>query len=124
MSAVAGPRIPAAAQALPPHYASQDALLAEFRELWGEKHFTLDRLEQLHRAVRVGGRHLALPLEQYAKLDSFAKRNDAWIAAAVDIGEKAPTQALLPASLRPHELAHLYFVTVTALPTPLLAPSL
>jgi len=60
---------------------------------------------------QVGGRHLALPLEQYASLDSFAKRNDAWIAAAVEIGEKALTQALLRADLRPRDLDHLYFVT-------------
>ena len=112
------PHILSAAAALPESYADQETLLAAFRAHWGRKHFNLDRLEQLHRAVRVGGRHLALPLEQYAQLDSFAKRNDAWIAAAVDIGEKALTEALLRADLRPHDLDHLYFVTVTGIATP------
>ncbi len=118
MRAVAGPRILAAAQALPPHYASQDALLAEFRELWGEKHFNLDRLEQLHRAVRVGGRHLALPLERYRALESFAARNEAWTEAAVAVGEDAVRSALLAADLSPAQVDHLYFVTVTGIATP------
>ena len=112
------PHILSAAAALPDNYADQETLLAAFRSHWGRKHFNLDRLEQLHRAVRVGGRHLALPLERYAELDSFARRNDAWIAAAVDMGEKALKDALLRADLRPQDVDHLYFVTVTGLATP------
>jgi alkylresorcinol/alkylpyrone synthase len=118
MSAAAGPRILSAAQALPPHYATQEQLLAEFRELWGLKHFNLDRLEQLHRAVRVGGRHLALPLERYRALESFAARNEAWTAAAVAVGEAAVRSALLQADISPAQVDHLYFVTVTGIATP------
>ncbi len=111
-------RILAAAQALPPHYVDQETLLAAFRALWGQKHFNLDRLEQLHRAVRVGGRNLALPLEQYAGLESFAARNTAWIGAAVDVGEDAVRKALLEADLAPEQVDHLFFVTVTGIATP------
>ena len=112
------PHIVAASAALPPHYVDQETLLAAFRAYWAEKHFNLDRLEQLHRAVRVGGRHLALPMERYLELDSFAKRNDAWITAAVDLGESALKEALLRADLRPADIDHFYFVTVTGLATP------
>ncbi len=112
------PHILSAAAALPENYVDQETLLAAFRAHWGRKHFNLDRLEQLHRSVRVGGRHLALPLGRYAELGSFAERNDAWIAAAVELGEKALEQALLRADLRPRDLDHLYFVTVTGLSTP------
>jgi len=66
----------------------------------------------------VGGRHLAMPLERYEELDSFAARNDAWIAAAVELGKTALEQALQRADLRPQDLDHLYFVTVTGLSTP------
>jgi alkylresorcinol/alkylpyrone synthase len=118
MSPAAGPRILAAAQALPPHYVDQDTLLAAFRELWGQKHFNLDRLEQLHRAVRVGGRHLALPLERYRALESFSARNAAWTEAAVDAGEDAMRAALRASELAPAEVDHLYFVTVTGIATP------
>src|SRR5256712_12294027 len=51
-SRAATARILSVAQALPPNFADQDTLLAAFRELWGQKHFNLERLEQLHRAVR------------------------------------------------------------------------
>ena len=66
----------------------------------------------------MGGRHLALPLERYEELDSFAARNDAWIAAAVELGKTTLEQALQRADLRPQDLDHLYFVTVTGLSTP------
>ena len=111
-------RILAAAQALPPHYVDQETLLAAFRALWGQKHYNLDRLEQLHRAVRVGGRNLALPLEQYAGLESFADRNTAWIGAAVEVGEDAVRKALRKAEVAPEQVDHLFFVTVTGIATP------
>jgi len=111
-------RILSVAQALPPNFADQDTLLAAFRELWGQKHFNLERLEQLHRAVRVGGRHLALPLERYRELRSFAARNAAWTEAAVDLGAEAVRSALLAADVAPAQVDHLYFVTVTGIATP------
>ena len=112
------PRILSTGRALPPHFADQETLLARFRALWGQKHFNLERLEQLHRAVRVGGRHLALPIDDYEKLTTFAQRNDAWIGAAVDVGEAALRQALDRAGLGPDQLDHLFFVTVTGIATP------
>ncbi len=112
------PALLGSGRALPPHYADQETLLAAFRKLWGEKHFNLDRLEQLHRAVRVGGRHLALPLAEYDKLTSFAERNQAWTAAAVEVGERALRAALDSAGLRPDQLDLLVFVTVTGIATP------
>ena len=107
-----------AAQALPPNFIDQETLLSSFRELWSQKHFNLERLEQLHRAVRVGGRHLALPLAEYPALQSFAARNAAWTRAAVDIGEVAIKKALFAADITPAQVDHLFFVTVTGIATP------
>lgn len=112
------PRILSVAQALPPHFADQDTLLAAFRELWGQKHFNLERLEQLHRAVRVGGRHLALPLERYRALESFAARNEAWTSAAVEVGGRAVERALAAADIAPAQVDHFWFITVTGIATP------
>jgi alkylresorcinol/alkylpyrone synthase len=112
------PRVLSVGRALPPHFADQDTLIAKFRSLWGQRHFNLDRLEQLHRAVRVGGRHLALPLEDYERLTSFAQRNDAFIGAAVELGEAALRKALQAARLAADQIDHLYFVTVTGIATP------
>jgi alkylresorcinol/alkylpyrone synthase len=76
------------------------------------------RLDDLHRAVKVRGRHLALPLAEYPLLDTFKKSNDAWIRVAVELGAEAVTRALDAAGLRPDEVDQLVFVTVTGLATP------
>jgi alkylresorcinol/alkylpyrone synthase len=113
-----GPRILSVERALPQHFVEQEKLLDAFRALWGQKHFNLQRLEQLHRAVRVGGRHLALPLEEYARLQSFADRNAAWTRVATELGATAVREALLAADVSPAQVDHLYFVTVTGIATP------
>src|SRR5438445_11599109 len=111
------PHILSAAATLPESYADQETLLAAFRAHWSRKHFNVDRLEQLHRAVRVGGRHLALPLEEYRGLESFTARNAAWTRVAVDVGADAIRSALRAACVAPAPIDHLYFVTVTGTAT-------
>ncbi len=108
----------AVGRALPPHHATQDELVAALRGLWAEKHFNVERLEELHRSVQVNGRHLALPLADYPALDSFACSNDAWIAAATQLGEAALRDALIRAGVEPGEVGHLFFVSVTGIATP------
>jgi alkylresorcinol/alkylpyrone synthase len=103
---------------LPPHYVDQDTLIAAFRERWAEQHYNLERLENLHRAVQVSGRYLALPITEYPRLDSFAKRNDAWRRAAIELGELAIRKALRDANLSVEDVGHLFFGTVTGVSTP------
>jgi alkylresorcinol/alkylpyrone synthase len=117
-SANPSPFVRAVGRALPPHYASQEQLIGALRELWTKKHFNIERLEELHRAVNVQGRFLALPIEQYPPLVSFQQRNDAWIRASVDLGEKVVRQALDKAGLTPKDVDHIFFVTVTGLSVP------
>ena len=112
------PRIRAVHTALPPHYASQEALTTAFRELWSAHHFNIERLEELHRAVQVGGRYLARPIADYLTLDTFAKRNDAWLTAATDLGEQACRGALSKAGLTAQDIDHIFFVTTTGIATP------
>lgn len=116
--AAEGPLLRAVGRALPPHYADQETILGALREHWAKKHFNAQRLDELHRAVRVGGRFLALPLAEYAALDTFQKSNDAWIRVALDLGADAISRALSAAGLGPRDVDHLYFVTVTGLSTP------
>jgi alkylresorcinol/alkylpyrone synthase len=112
------PRVSAVGRALPKNHFDQEQLTAGLRALWASKHYDVDRLEDLHRAVQVSGRYLALPLQDYFRLDSFAKRNDAWIRAAQELGEEALSDALARARLSPTDVDHLFFVTVTGLATP------
>lgn len=118
MSASPHPTILSVGRALPAHYASQDEIIAAFRELWGRAHYNVERLEELHRAVQVRGRHLARPLADYPGLDTFAKRNDAWIAAALELGEAAVRDALDRAGVAPRDVDHLFCVTTTGIATP------
>lgn len=115
---MANPSIQAVARALPPHYASQEQLIAAFRALWSQEHFNLGRLEELHRSVQVGGRYLALPIEAYEALTTFEARNAAWVRCAVELGATAVKQVLAQAALTPGDIDAIFFVTVTGLATP------
>lgn len=112
------PYIGSVARVLPVHFVPQEELIGALRALWSTEHFNVERLESLHRSVQVGGRHLALPLEDYAELKSFAARNDAWRREAVELGARALEEALARAGLGVGDVDHLYFVTVTGLATP------
>jgi alkylresorcinol/alkylpyrone synthase len=111
-------RIAAVGKALPPNYYGQEELLAAFRELWSGRVRNLDRLERLHRNVLVGGRHLALPLEEYHALETWGQSNDAWIRVAQEVGEAAVRQAMERAGLGLEEIDAIIFVTVTGVATP------
>ena len=82
LTASAHPSILSVGRALPPNYVDQETLISALSAYWGEKHFNVERLADLHRAAQVGGRHLALPLNEYAALDSFARCNDAFLRVA------------------------------------------
>ncbi|MBX7059798.1 MAG: hypothetical protein K1X75_17170 [Leptospirales bacterium] len=112
------PRIAAVASALPPHRYSQDELIAAFRDLWSERHFNLDRIEQFHRNVLVGGRCLSLPLEEYRQLQGLGKTNAAWTTAALEIGERVARAALQQAQLPALEIDHFISTTITGLAVP------
>jgi alkylresorcinol/alkylpyrone synthase len=111
-------KIAAVGKALPPHYYDQETLLAALRERWADRYYNLERLERLHKNVLVGGRHLALPMEEYANLTTWGKANDAWIRVAQEVGGAAVLDALAKAGLSPADVDALIFVTVTGVATP------
>ena len=104
--------------ALPPNWVDQEQLIAVFREHWAREHFNVERIEELHRSVQVGGRFLALPLEEYLPLERFFERNEAFNRVSLEVGELAVRRALDAAGLEPRDVDHLFFVTVTGIATP------
>ncbi len=118
MPDIPNPVIRSVGRALPANWVDQETLTAALRAHGARRPFNADRLAELHRAVRVRGRHLALPLQDYPGLDTFKKSNDAWIAAATDLGAEAVRQGLSRAGIEPRQVDHLFFVTVTGLATP------
>ena len=111
-------KIAAVGATLPPHYYDQATLLEAFREHWSKRYFNLDRLEQLHQNVLVGGRHLALPMEEYERLETWGQANDHWVRVAQELGGEAVLEALEGAGLSTDDVDALYFVTVTGVATP------
>ncbi len=111
-------KIASVGSALPRYYYDQETLLAAFRDQWAERYFNVGRLEQLHRNVLVGGRHLALPMEEYSKITSWGEANDHWIRVALELGTEAVSTALDRAGLGPEEVDTVYFTTVTGVATP------
>ena len=113
-------KISAVGTALPEHYYPQEEILAEFQQVWGGRLANPKLLERLHSNVRVGGRHLALPISEYSKLDSFGASNSAYQRCAVELGERALRDALERAGLPIDAVRHLFSVSVTGIAVPAL----
>ncbi|MER6578698.1 3-oxoacyl-[acyl-carrier-protein] synthase III C-terminal domain-containing protein [Nonomuraea sp. NPDC001023] len=75
-------------------------------------------LRRFHAATGVVGRNLALPLDGYTKLDSFARANAMYVEIALDLGEQAVRGALEKADVPPGKIDHLLFCSTTGLATP------
>ncbi len=112
------PALRAIGRALPSHYYDQQVLSAALWEEWGGDDDGRRRFERIHRAVGVRGRHLALPLEEYRVLGTFARANEAWVHAATDLSESAIRLALCRAGLEPRDVDHIFFTTVTGIASP------
>ncbi|MBK8977020.1 MAG: type III polyketide synthase [Planctomycetes bacterium] len=105
-------------RALPPHRYSQREILAYLLEVWRDRPGVRERLPKLFENVRVRARHLALPLERYAALGTFGQFNDAWLGAALDLGEQATAEALQRAGIGPADVDAFFSVTVTGVTSP------
>ncbi|MEU6273154.1 3-oxoacyl-[acyl-carrier-protein] synthase III C-terminal domain-containing protein [Streptomyces populi] len=75
-------------------------------------------LDRLHRAAKVRGRHMTLPLEQYEALDGFGAANAVFVQAATDMGAKAVREALRLAGLSATDVDLLVFTSVTGIAAP------
>ncbi len=103
---------------LPDHRYDQAEITAAFSEILLDGEFDESVLARLHRNAGVESRHLALPLERYSELRDFGESNDAFIAAGVELGARAVTEALKAAGLTPEDVDLVISATVTGLAVP------
>jgi alkylresorcinol/alkylpyrone synthase len=111
-------RILSASSALPPHYYSQTVLRDALKAHWGSRLENPRFLDRLWANAGVDGRFLARPLTDYPALDTFGKTNDAWIAAAEELGSTAVCRALAAAGRDVSEVGALIFVSITGISSP------
>lgn len=112
------PGVISTGSALPPNFATQEQILGAVRRFWAGAAIDFDKLDALSKSVRVGGRHLALPLEEYVNGGSFGRHNDAFVRVGTDLGEQALGQALARAGLSASAIDHLFVVSTTGVATP------
>ncbi len=111
-------RILSAASAFPANYYPQTVLRDALKAYWGSRLENPRLLDRLWANAGVEGRFLARPLMDYYGLDSFGKNNDAWIAAAEELGASAVCRALAAAKCDVSEAGALIFVSITGICSP------
>ena len=103
---------------LPRHRYPQGQLTELFAEMCLPDTTSRALVRRLHGSARVTTRYLALPIEEYEKLDGFTAANDAFLSVAVDLGSDAVLGALRDAGLAPADVDLIISTTVTGVAVP------
>jgi alkylresorcinol/alkylpyrone synthase len=114
-------RVAAVQTVLPDHHYEQHQI-TEAVAAYMEADWKL--LERFHAATQVTGRNLAVPIEDYWKLDDFTVANNLYIETAVRLGERAVRGALEASGIAPSQVDHLVFCSSTGVATPSLDAAL
>ena len=115
------PVIVSTATGFPENYYPQSTLLAAAQGEWTRKRPSiLKPLEQFYTNVKVNGRYLAWPLEHYKTPTTFEERNDAYIATALELGERTICALLDQIQMSPQEIDQLTVISTTGIAVPAL----
>lgn len=110
--------IAAVATAFPEHTYDQATVTAYLERMWSDQPETARRVASLHRNCGVDTRDFVLPLDRYGELRTFGEFNDAWIAAALPLSQRAIETALARAGLTAAEVDVIFVASVTGLAAP------
>ena len=101
----------------PDHYYSQEELVEMLCELWAGDEDFQRRVDRLHRNMKIRGRYLTLPINQYSCLSGLSKSSQLYQANALEMGQKV-LWPILNGPIDPDGIAMLLFTTVTGLSVP------
>ncbi len=102
----------------PSHYYEQGEIFVELSQILGLKPRLAERLQNFHKNANVHGRYTALPIEAYKELDGFGSRNDAWLEAALDLGESTLVELFQTVQTGPEAVSLLATTTITGIAVP------
>jgi alkylresorcinol/alkylpyrone synthase len=104
--------------AFPSHRYSQTEITQALTERWRAKLDEPRLIGRLFANCGVDHRFLVFPLETYPDLKGFGQTNNAWIEAAVELGERAIQSALDPLGLTAKDISAIFFASVTGIASP------
>ncbi|WP_042369387.1 type III polyketide synthase [Streptacidiphilus neutrinimicus] len=111
-------RIVAVQGALPPNWYPQGEITRMVGSACRLPRGDREVLERVHASSGVTGRHLVLPIDEYAGLDGFGARNDAFVHGALDLGRDAIQGALDQAGLHARDVDLVVSTSVTGIAAP------
>jgi alkylresorcinol/alkylpyrone synthase len=106
------------ASALPEYRYPQAVITPALKHHWNGSLARSELLDRLHTRAGVEHRHLAFPLERYARFENWGETNAAWLEVAQDLGTRAIDSALERAGLKRRDLDALFVVSVTGIASP------
>ncbi len=106
------------ASALPEYRYSQEVITAALKHHWNGSLARPELLDRLHTRAGVEYRHLAFPLERYARFENWGETNAAWLEVAQTLSSRAIDGALERAGLERQDLDALFVVSVTGVASP------
>ncbi len=104
--------------AFPAHRYTQTEISTALTERWRDKLPEPRLLTRLHANCGVDTRYFVLPMHEYPSLIGFQATNDAWIDAAVTLGQQAIDRALTPLGLTAADISAIFFASVTGIASP------
>jgi alkylresorcinol/alkylpyrone synthase len=111
-------RIASVGTAYPPHRYSQAAISEALTARWKDRMEEPRLINRLFVNCGVDFRNLVFPLDVYETLSGFGPTNDAWIVAALDLGQQAITTALDRVGLTAADISAIFFASVTGISSP------
>jgi alkylresorcinol/alkylpyrone synthase len=106
------------ATAVPPHIVEQSQAKEAARRAWGGKPALFDRLSGVFDNAGIATRHIVAPPDWYEQPHGWHDRNAVYLEAAQDLFERAATEAIEKAGLRPDEIDGVVTVSTTGIATP------
>lgn len=114
----ANPTILSIATSVPPHRLQQGDVEAVAPELFDQRRSNIERLMPVFQNAGISHRFSCVPLDWYRKPHGWRERNRLYIDHAVDLLERAASEALAKAGRQAKDIAAVVVASTTGVATP------